>query len=70
MTHAVKVELRRFYKMYIEDENNEMSESEVIQKAKGLIGQSEDVVGELLCEDVELPVEPDDVMAVHYGYSF
>lgn len=65
-THVIEVEVRRFYKVYVEDENDVLSEKEAEQMAREQIeadGQA------ALSEDIELnEVEQQDILALHYDY--
>ena len=67
MTHAVNVAIIRYYKVYVEDEECSMTDVEVEQKAREMILEEQDNV---LCEDEELEIEPDDIVSMQYGYSF
>lgn len=67
MTHAVNVAIIRYYRVYVEDEECSMPDTEVEQKAREMILDEQD---DALCEDEELEIEPDDIVSMQYGYSF
>ena len=67
MTHAVNVAIIRYYKVYAEDEECFMTDTEVEQKVREMILDEQD---DALCEDEELEIEPDDIVSMQYGYSF
>ena len=67
MTHAVNVAIIRYYKVYVEDEECFMTDTEVEQKVREMILDEQD---DALCEDEELEIEPDDIVSMQYGYSF
>lgn len=67
MTHAVNVAIVRYYKVYVEDEECSMTDAEVEQKVREMILDEQD---DVLCEDEELEIEPDDIVFVRYGYLF
>lgn len=67
MTHAVNVAIIRYYRVYVEDEECSMTDTEVEQKAREMILDEQD---DALCEDEELEIEPDDIVSMQYGYSF
>ena len=67
MTHVVTVEIRRFYRVYVEDENNSLTGSEITDKAKEEVLEHQDAV---LTDDLDLEIEPQDILHVDYEYSF
>ena len=67
MTHVVTVEIRRFYRVYGEDENNSLTGSEITDKAKEEVLEHQDAV---LTDDLDLEIEPQDILHVDYEYSF
>lgn len=67
MTHVVTVEIRRFYRVYVEDENNSLTGSEITDKAKEGVLEHQDAV---LTDDPDLEIEPQDILHVEYEYSF
>lgn len=67
MTHVVTVEIRRFYRVYVEDENNSLTGSEITDKAKEEVLEHQDAV---LTDDPDLEIEPQDILHVEYEYSF
>ena len=65
MTHVVTVEIRRFYRVYVEDENNSLTGSEITDKAKEEVLEHQDAV---LTDDPDLEIEPQDILHVEYEY--
>ena len=65
MLHVVAVEVRRFYKCYVEDEAGEMTEEQAEEKARQMIAED---VESALTEDIELEMESGDVLNLHYDY--
>ena len=59
------LEIRRLYKAYVEDETNEMTDAEAVQRAREI------AVGafELLNEDEELNVEEQDIVSANKIYE-
>lgn len=65
-THVIEVEVRRFYKVYVEDENDVLSEKEAEQLAREQIEADGEAA---LSEDIELnEVERQDILALYYDY--
>lgn len=65
-THVIEVVVRRFYKVYVEDENDVLSEKEAEQMAREQIEADGEAA---LSEDIELnEVERQDILALHYDY--
>lgn len=65
-THVIEVEVRRFYKVYVEDENNVLSEKQAEQLARKQIEEDGQAA---LSEDIELnEVEQQDILALYYDY--
>ena len=65
-THVIEVEVRRFYKVYVEDENDTLTETEAKQQAMKQIEEDGEAA---LTEDIELnEVEPQDILALRYDY--
>lgn len=65
-THVIEVEIRRFYKVYVDDENDVLSEKEAEQLAREQIETDGEAV---LSEDIELnEVEKQDILALYYDY--
>lgn len=65
-THVIEVEVRRFYKVYVDDENDVLSEKEAEQLAREQIETDGEAV---LSEDIELnEVEKQDILALYYDY--
>lgn len=67
MTHVVELEIRRFYRVYVEDENDSLIGSEITDKAKEEVLEHQDAV---LTEDPDLEIEPQDILNASYEYSF
>ena len=65
MVHVVELEIRRFYKAYVEDETNEMTDAEAVQRAREMAVDD----FELLDEDEELDVEEQDIVGAHKAYE-
>lgn len=65
MVHVVEVEIKRFYKAYVEDEANEMTDAEVIQRAREMATENFDCLN----EDEELEVEEQDILSAHKVYE-
>lgn len=65
MVHVVEVEIKRFYKAYVIDEANEMTDAEVIQRAREMATENFDCLN----EDEELEVEEQDILSVHKVYE-
>ena len=65
-THVIEVEVRRFYKVYVDDENGVLSENEAEQMAR----EQFETDGEAaLSEDIELnEVEKQGILALYYDY--
>lgn len=67
MTHVVELEIRRFYRVYIEDETDSMTDDEIAAKAKEEVLEHQDAV---LTEDPDLEIEEQDILNVNHEYSF
>lgn len=67
MTHVVELEIRRFYRVCIEDETDSMTDDEIVAKAKEEVLEHQDAV---LTEDPDLEIEPHDILNANYEYSF
>ena len=65
MVHVVEVEIKRFYKAYVEDEANEMTDAEAVQRAREMATENFDCLN----EDEELEVEEQDILSVHKVYE-
>ena len=65
MIHVVEVEIERFYKAYVVDESNEMTDAEVIQRAREMATENFDCLN----EDEELEVEEQDILSAHKVYE-
>lgn len=65
MTHVVGVTVRRFYKVYVEDNTvGIVDENEILARARRQIEEDE---LDSLTED-DTPFEMDDIEAMEYGY--
>lgn len=64
MTHCVEICAKTFYKVYVEDEGNEMTDDEAVERAEELFSQGE------YEQDEEMPVETWDIMFAQYRYNF
>ena len=67
MTHVIELEIRRFYRVYVEDENDSLTGSEITDKAKEEVLEHQDAV---LTEDPDLEIELHDILNASYEYSF
>ena len=67
MTHVVELEIRRFYRVYVEDENDAMNDYDIVVKAKEEVLEHQDAV---LTEDPDLEIEMQDILNANYEYSF
>ena len=65
VVHVVEVEIKRFYKAYVIDESNEMTDAEVIQRAREMATENFDCLN----EDEELEVEEQDILSAHKVYE-
>lgn len=66
MEHVVELAIKRFFKVYVADEEGNMTEPEIIEAAKKMALDSiENIV-----EDLELTeVEMDDILDAEYEYD-
>lgn len=65
-THVIELEIRRYYKVYIDDPDCSSTDGELIERAKALALENENN----LQLDPEMDIEPDDILCANYGYSF
>ena len=65
MVHVVEVEIKRFYKAYVEDEANEMTDAEAVQRAREMATENFDCLN----EDEELEAEEQDILSAHKVYE-
>ena len=65
MVHVVEVEIKRFYKAYVEDEANEMTDAEAVQRAREMATENFDCLN----GDEELEVEEQDILSAHKVYE-
>ena len=62
MTHVVELVIKRFYRVYVEDVDNSMTEAQIIENAK-----RQAVEDELnLTPSDGMDIEPDDIVAAEY----
>jgi hypothetical protein len=64
ITHVIGVAIRRFYKVYVDDENGTMTSAEAKQQAMKQIEKDGEAA---LTEDMN-EVEPQDILALRYDY--
>ena len=65
MINVVEVEIKRFYKAYVVDESNEMTDAAAIQCAREMATENFDCLN----EDEELEVEEQDILSAHKVYE-
>lgn len=65
-TRVVELAIRRFYRVYIEDDTDSMTVKETIDKAKEMALDSEDN----LSLDEEIDIEEHDILDGYYEYDF
>lgn len=65
MVHVVELEIRRFYKVYVEDATNEMTNAEAVQRARKMATEDFD----RLDEDEALYVEAQDIVSANKIYE-
>lgn len=63
MIRVVSTVVERFYKVYVEDENDDMTDTQILAKAKEMILENE------MDLDDELDIEPDDIRHMEYLYD-
>lgn len=64
-THLVELAIRRFYRVYVEDDSDSMTESQLLRKAKEMALESEDN----LDLDTEIDIEEHDILDGYYEYD-
>lgn len=62
MTHIVELVIKRFYRVYVEDEDNSMTEAQIIENAKRQAVEDENN----LTPSDGMDIEPDDIVAAEY----
>ncbi len=67
VTHVIEVEVKKFYKVYVEDETNEMTNEQAEAAARK---QIEEYGEDAMCEDEEMEFEMDDIISARYAYDF
>lgn len=65
MTHVIELEIKRFYTVYVEDEDGNMTEEGMIQEAKR---QAVDDENNLTLTD-GMEIEMDDIVWAEYQYD-
>lgn len=63
MIRVVSAVVERFYKVYVEDENDDMTDTQILAKAKEMILENE------MDLDDELDIESDDIRHMEYLYD-
>lgn len=64
MTHAVEVGIVRYYKVYVDDPDDEMTTEEIERLARGLAADEDE-----LTPDPEIGIAREDVVSVKYQYD-
>lgn len=64
--HVVTICAKRFYHVYVEDDPGQMSDDEIIAKAKENLLQAADPD---IMLDQELPMEAEDILGADYEYD-
>lgn len=64
--HVVTIYAKRFYHVYVEDDPWQMSDDEIIAKAKENLLQAADPD---IMLDQELPMEAEDILGADYEYD-
>ena len=67
ITHVIEVEVKKYYKVYVEDELNEMSNEQAEAAARKQIEENGE---DAMCDDTEMEFEMDDIISVDYAYEF
>lgn len=65
MVRVVEAQIARFYKVFVEDENNDMTDEQILAKAKAMILEDE---ANFELEE-ELDVEEQDILHLSYLYD-
>lgn len=65
MVRVVEAQIARFYKVFVEDENNNMTDEQILEKAKAMILEDE---ANFELEE-ELDVEDQDIIHLSYLYD-
>lgn len=66
-THVIEVEVKKFYKVYVEDESDEMTDEQAEAAARKQIEEDGE---DAMCEDEEMEFEMDDIISINYAYEF
>lgn len=66
MDHVVEAVIIRYYKVYVQDENESMAKDQALAAAKEMILEGQD---ESLVLDDELEIESDDIISMQYSYE-
>lgn len=64
-THVIELAIRRYYRVYVDDETNSMTNDQLVEKAKEMAIDSDDNM-EL---DMEMDVEESDIEEAFYEYE-
>lgn len=64
--HVVTICAKRFYHVYVEDYSGQMSDDEIIAKAKENLLEAADPD---IMLDQELPMETEDILGADYEYD-
>lgn len=66
MVHVVEAVIIRYYKVYVQDENESMAKDQALAAAKEMILEGQD---ESLVLDDGLEIESDDIISMQYSYE-
>lgn len=64
-THVVELVIQRFYRVYVDDKDDSMTNEQAVEKAKQMAVESEDN----LSEDLDLDIEPEDITHAFWEYD-
>lgn len=64
-THLIELVIKRFYRVYVEDETNSMTDEELTEKAKEMALESDDNME----MDYDMGLESSDIMEAFYEYE-
>lgn len=66
MDHAVELAIKRFFKVYVPDEDGTMTEEQIIETAKRMALEDQNNI----TEDLEISdIEPDDILGADWEYD-
>lgn len=63
--HVVEAVIKRFYKVYVEDEDSSMTNEQILAKAKEMILDDQDNID----LDIELDIEDHDIVSLAHQYD-